>query len=770
MNLVRVYQKLRKMPWTEIGFRLRERGIQWGERLGWLSAGNHSALLVDPSALVETMGRVHELCPCAGSADWEAFRAFDSAAAERFSAQAVGRAEGVLRGEVRLLGRTAALPAQGPWPWNEDPFGGGAWPLDFHADVKIYELPSVDVKHVWELNRGQHLVELARAWRLTGDERFAARAADLVEDWLKANPYGRGVNWTSSLEAAMRSFSWIWTLALLLDWPGWKRRDLAPWLGGLAAHATYLSRHLSIYSSPYNHLMGEAAALGWLARILPAHPQSAAWGSLAQRVLTEHAPKQFYADGMVVEQATSYLFFTLGFLLMAREAYEPTSRVHRLLTDCLQRGFRTGQALQTPGGLWPILGDDDSARALPVYGDEGRDFSGLCQLAAARLDDGAMKRSDSGPGAELFWWRGMAGVRDWQRLVERPRRVSAAVLPDSGYFTASDPSRGDWLLVDGGPIAEGLFADSAPSTAHGHADVLQTLYCHRGEAVLVDSGMPTYAGDRRRVDYFRSPAAHNTFEVDGAPFARAAGRLAWNRILPRPKLTVRLEGGMWVVQLRQAYPNLGHAVRTVVRLPEFGVWVVDQIHLSEPRAATWWWNLGGVLADLPPTAAGPAPGAHCGGPGLALYGEKLCWRGWGGDPACRFERIPAGSGGPEGWRATGYGRETPGAVVRMTSPAAMRHAQVAFVGDKPLWSRVQNELFCCVWGEDALEGEESSVEAATTAREPDSFRLDVLHDGRRRTLRLSSTMEGEDLSCDYRETPLSNEDLAEEIGSGSRFH
>jgi hypothetical protein len=54
--------------------------------------------------------------------------------------------------------------------------------------VKLYELPQdADVKHVWELNRHQWLVDLARAWRTEGNERAAVRARAVILDWIQKN-------------------------------------------------------------------------------------------------------------------------------------------------------------------------------------------------------------------------------------------------------------------------------------------------------------------------------------------------------------------------------------------------------------------------------------------------------------------------------------------------------------------------------------------------------------------------------------------------------
>ena len=49
------------------------------------------------------------------------------------------------------------------------------------------------------------------------DSRYAQQTADLVDHWSHANPYGRGINWSSSLEVAYRVISWTWAFVLLRD-------------------------------------------------------------------------------------------------------------------------------------------------------------------------------------------------------------------------------------------------------------------------------------------------------------------------------------------------------------------------------------------------------------------------------------------------------------------------------------------------------------------------------------------------------------------------
>ena len=76
--------------------------------------------------------------------------------------------------------------------------------------------PPSDAKIIHELNRHQHLPRLAKAFFLTGKERYADEAIDQIESWIRQNPKLHGVNWQSSLEIAIRCMSWLWTLFLLL--------------------------------------------------------------------------------------------------------------------------------------------------------------------------------------------------------------------------------------------------------------------------------------------------------------------------------------------------------------------------------------------------------------------------------------------------------------------------------------------------------------------------------------------------------------------------
>jgi len=62
------------------------------------------------------------------------------------------------------------------------------------------------VKVPWELSRLQWLLPVGQAYLLTAEERFAAGARGVFEQWLGANPVGQTVNWALAMEPAMRIF------------------------------------------------------------------------------------------------------------------------------------------------------------------------------------------------------------------------------------------------------------------------------------------------------------------------------------------------------------------------------------------------------------------------------------------------------------------------------------------------------------------------------------------------------------------------------------
>jgi len=600
--------------------------------------------------------RARQFIPGSAADEWESLRQVAPTWADQMAETARRCGSDLLDGTVELLGHPVQLG--GSFDWHLDPKSAYRFPRVFYADVQLYELPGdVDVKYVWEVNRHQWLVHLAMAWRLDQDDRSAGLARAAMLDWIEQNPYREGVNWTSGLEVAMRAVSWLWTLAICGNASCWHADD-GPRIGqSLAEHGQFLQGHLSLYSSPYNHLVGEATALFLLGHWLAGFPDADTWRNLGRSILETHGPRQFYSDGFSVEQATGYHFFTLGFLLqaaiVARQVGEPLRHVEQVLPTSLS----AGAALRQPDGRWPMLGDLDSARSLPVPADDFWDFRSLCSLGAVLFNDGSLKLAAEEPGQEIFWLLGSQGIRRWQELPSEPDSRTT-ILPDAGYVSASSQDKQDWLLFDAGPLADGLHPDAVPSVAHGHADTLGVWLFWQGRPVLVDRGIFRYAGPRAEGDYFRSPAAHSTFEVIGSPVARPAGRLAWSHVCPRPELAARVGENLWLARGRIRLPHNLMAERFVLGIPGEGFWIADQVLGAKTGTANWYWQLP---SELEPQLAADNDGKVC----VLIPGGTIAIQSNADGAAAR---IDVAGEGTVAWQATGYGTRLPGRRLALTVP------------------------------------------------------------------------------------------------------
>ena len=127
--------------------------------------------------------------------------------------EAAARADRVLSGHYDLLGyRGLRFDGRGRFEWNYDPVHDRRAPDVFWTSVPYLDASCGDHKIIWQLNRHQHWLALGRAYWLTGEAKYRHHCLDELASWLERNPPLLGMNWTSMLELALRSLSWIWAV------------------------------------------------------------------------------------------------------------------------------------------------------------------------------------------------------------------------------------------------------------------------------------------------------------------------------------------------------------------------------------------------------------------------------------------------------------------------------------------------------------------------------------------------------------------------------
>jgi hypothetical protein len=532
--------KLRAMSAAEIGRRVRYKA--WLEierrryRAGTLLRPDRLARAVVPSLAgthwSASLLRARRDGPSRffpGAADRAAMRALF---AQRFGAErddTVRRAAEARAQRFGFFGREFAY--DGPIPWQHDPVTGREWPAVYHADVPVHggDVGYGDVKDVWELSRQQFLIDLAKSWFLTGNADDLQALTRLVRSWIAGNPYATGVNWSCALEPAFRVFSWLWAYELTAD--ALDDELHLEWLTALLDHGRFIEHHFEHYTSPYNHLIGEASALYMLGAFLPELSDAPRWRRVATTVLSSRLGEQFYADGGSVEQSTFYHHATVGFYLLAfLSARCIGDELPAPIPAAIERGLEFSLMLTQPDGFTPTIGGADDGKPIRMEHLPFWDFRPYLAIGAVLFQRGDFKAVAGRFYEDALWLLGPAGLEAFEALPATPPRHTSEARPESGYFVLRSgwSPRADYACIDCGEQAAGMRQDAVPNSMHGHADCLSLVAWLDGRRVLVDSGLYSYNAGGAWEAHFRETAAHCTATVDGRDQAYHIGKMAWS--------------------------------------------------------------------------------------------------------------------------------------------------------------------------------------------------------------------------------------------------
>jgi hypothetical protein len=500
------WNRLRCMSPAEVVHRVLRAVQARAERSGWVRA----PVAPPPDAGAPTRPWVH--------ADAQVDAARYRAAADRI-------AEGWL--DVFAL-RDVDLGS--PPRWNRDPKTGIEAPLEF-GKLLDYRDPDVvgDIKYLWEPNRHLHLVTLAQAFALTGERKYFDVAAEHLDSWFLACPYGQGPNWSSALEVAIRLANWsvAWQLFGFSKYPS----DFqARWLRSVYQHAEFVSGWLSKHSSANNHLIGEAAGLYLAALTWPCWPRAQGWLAQARSVLEREALAQNAPDGVNREQAVAYQQFVLEMLLACllagraagANAGQPFSEAYEARIESMMDFLAS---IMDAGGNLPMFGDADDGVLL---GLEPGGFAACRPLLAAGailFGRGDFKLKAGVLDDRTRWLLGRDAQRRFDAIdAEKTRLPLRQTFPEGGYFVLGCGFDGPGeirVVADAGPLGYRSIA------AHGHADALSFTLSAGGRELLVDPG--TYAYHTHPVwrHYFRGTGAHNTVRIDGLDQSVSGGNFMW---------------------------------------------------------------------------------------------------------------------------------------------------------------------------------------------------------------------------------------------------
>ncbi len=443
---------------------------------------------------------------------------------DTYEAVCPGDAERILAAAQRALEHRVDLLGSGPIDlgadidWHKDYKSGFRWPPQYCRDIDYMNpgRPS-DVKFPWELSRMQWLIPCGQAYLLTGDERWAAGARRIIEHWIAANPYAASVNWSCTMEVALRILTCTWLFHACASSAAWSDEHFrSRFLCSLWLHADFTDRHIEYADVNGNHCDADAAGLVFAGLFFGTGGQPRGWLERGWKILCDELPRQVSEDGVDFEGSVPYHRLVAElFLLPAAYRMRCGLPVPEAYRDRVLKMAWFTEAYTRPDGTAPVWGDADDARALPFGGQPVNDHRYLLGWISEAFGDADLASRFTGDGAECAWLLGSDAL---VRLIARakPSKPPQSVLFAKGGYAILRNEK-DHVFIDCGPVG------TAGRGGHGHNDVLSFEAHLAGTPLVVDRGAYVYTADFEARNAFRSTEYHNTPRVDEQEVNRFLG-------------------------------------------------------------------------------------------------------------------------------------------------------------------------------------------------------------------------------------------------------
>ena len=399
-----------------------------------------------------------------------------------------------------------------PIDWHYDPVSKLHFPRNiFYKKWDLWKMRpgNADIKYPWELSRCQHFITLGQAWLLCGDKKYADEIFDQINDFIESNPIGFGVNWTCTMDVAIRASNWALGLELIRECKEIGAERWAQAYQALWDHGHFIYGNLeNNYEVTSNHFLSNLVGLYYLSKVFVGSEIARGWERFSKDAIEKEMTIQVLPDGMDFESSIPYhrlvteLF--LGVACVANNSHDLMSETFNLK---LVEMINFHLSILRPDGLMPQIGDADDGR-LHIFSrtPNWNPQNGMHLLASGQAvfvsQDWAqyLKISDSW---EYFWWGGDFGyvIFGSQDLPSVER-----LYPDAGL--AVYRNKNNYLLITNSRVGTEGFGN------HKHNDLLSFEFYSDGVPLIIDPGSYVYTSNVLLRNIFRSTNSHNTLVID----------------------------------------------------------------------------------------------------------------------------------------------------------------------------------------------------------------------------------------------------------------
>lgn len=418
--------------------------------------------------------------------------------------------------------------------WHLDISTGKRFPLFFAKDMEIRSGKYGSAKVVWEVNRLQFLLPLAIRYNVTKKKEDLSLWMDLVESWVKANPYLKGVNWYSNIEVNIRLIVWqfcwqvLWQNDSLQNDQQFKSFCKNIWLPSIYEHCVYSFNNPSKYSSANNHLIAEYSGL-FVASCCWNFEEARKWKLYAKEGLEKEMVSQHSNTGINKEEAAEYIQFITDFFLIAYAV--GTKAGVSFSENYTKHLFKISEYIANlldAGKNYRKYGDEDDGKVLVLSCDPYFDnFSSILVSAAVIFNEKKFKSISQQFDLKNWILWSEQGFDKFERIPLEAFERNSAFYKEEGHFifrkTDGKLNKEIYLHFNAAPLGYLSIA------AHGHSDSLSIALHIDGNPIIVDTGTYTYYTEKEWRNYFIGTLAHNTISIDQLNQAKQGGPMMWLR-------------------------------------------------------------------------------------------------------------------------------------------------------------------------------------------------------------------------------------------------
>lgn len=373
-----------------------------------------------------------------------------------------------------------------------------------------------DIKFIWEPARFDWAYKLARAYRLTQDERYAEAFWQHTLLFLEANPTNLGPNWASAQEIALRLIAMVFAYQIFASSPTSDPQRVDALSSAILAHAERIPPTL-IYSRAQknNHLLVEAAGMITAAHALPDHPRSNKLLNLGRYYFHKAIQEQITPEGVYIQQSTNYhrLMLQIALWVFALGEQFPALSMKRLAA-----ATRWLYALVDKNtGKVPNLGHNDGANIQPLAICPYHDYRPVLATAGRAFLNTQLL--PAGPWDENALWLGIIKPQH-NNSSDRPSTAESSLVASDRF---PEPLIISHLDCD----SHAYFRTARYAYRPAHADQLHVDLWWNGSNLAQDAGTYLYNGSAPWGNPFAGTDVHNTISVGRCDQMLKAGKFLW---------------------------------------------------------------------------------------------------------------------------------------------------------------------------------------------------------------------------------------------------